>query len=154
MLDQFGGSLDEERRKQAESNRDRAGGWVSRLPSKEEKPADPESWFAVGRAANPPRQCKSLGGPWADDIDAPKAALTVHEPLKAGENEVLLTCDGDPLVLEWEIGRGSWVLAIANGSFLLNLPLVNPCAGGWPSASSIGSASSPGGLPSSKAPCC
>ena len=56
----------------------------------------------------------------------PSAALTVHEPLKAGENEVLLTGDGEVLALEWEVGRGSRVLAIANGSFLLNLPLVNP----------------------------
>ena len=30
------------------------------------------------------------------------------------------------LALEWEVDRGSRVLAIANGSFLLNLPLVNP----------------------------
>src|SRR5208282_1503286 len=48
------------------------------------------------------------------------------EPLKAGQNEVLLTGDGEVLALEWEVDRGSRVLAIANGSFLLNLPLVNP----------------------------
>jgi len=126
VLDQFSGSPDEERRKQAESNRDRARNWVARLPDKEEKPADPESWFAVGRAADPPRRCKSLGGSWAEGVDAASAALTVHEPLKAGQHEVLLTGDGEVLALEWEVDRGSRVLAIAKGSFLLNLPLVNP----------------------------
>jgi len=126
VLDQLSGSPDEERRKQAESNRDRAHNWVSRLPDKEKKPAGPESWFAVGRAADPPRRCKRLGGPWAEDVDAASAALTVHEPLKAGQDEVLLTGDGEVLALEWEVDRGSRVLAIANGSFLLNLPLVNP----------------------------
>ena len=108
------------------TNRDGARDWVSRLPGKEAKPADAESWFAVDRASDPPRTCKSLGGPWAEEIDAPGAALTVHESLKAGENEVLLTGDGEALVLEWEVGQDSWVLAIANGSFLLNLPLVIP----------------------------
>ncbi|MGZ3385293.1 MAG: hypothetical protein ACXWNF_10355 [Isosphaeraceae bacterium] len=126
VLDQLSGSPHEERRKQAESNRDRARNWVPRLPDKEEKPAGPESWFAVGRAADPPRRCKRLGGPWAEDIDAESAALIVHEPLKAGQHEVLLTGDGEVLALEWEVDRGSRVLAIANGSFLLNLPLVNP----------------------------
>jgi hypothetical protein len=126
VLDQLGSSPDEERRKQVESNLDRARSWVARLPDKEEKPADPESWFAVGRAADPPRRCKRLGGPWAEDVDAASAAPTVHEPLKAGQHEVLLTGDGKVLALEWEVDRGSRVLAIANGSFLLNLPLVNP----------------------------
>ncbi len=126
VLDQLSGSPDDERRKQAEANLDRARSWVARLPGKEEKPADPELWFAVDRAADPPRRCKSLGGPWAEDVDAASAALTVHEPLKAGQNEVLLTGDGEVLALEWKVDRGSRVLAIANGSFLLNLPLVNP----------------------------
>jgi len=126
VLDQLSGSPDEERRKQAESNRNRARSWVARLPDKEEKAAGPESWFAVGRAADPPRRCKSLGGPWAENVDAASAGLTVHEPLKAGQDEVLLTGDGEVLALEWEVDRGSRVLAIANGSFLLNLPLVNP----------------------------
>ena len=125
VLDQLSGSPDEERRKQAEANLDRARNWVARLPDKAEKPADPASWFAVDRAAGPPRRCRSLGGPSAGAVDAASAGLTVHEPLKAGQEEVLLTGDGEVLALEWEVDRGSRVLAIANGSFLLNLPLVN-----------------------------
>ncbi len=125
VLDQLSGSPDEERRKQAEANRDRAGNWVSRLPTREEQPADPEMWFAVGRAADPPRRCQTLRGPWAKEVDEASAGLTVHEPL-AGRGEALLTGDGDVLALDWELDGGSTVLAIANGSFLLNLPLVNP----------------------------
>jgi hypothetical protein len=126
VLDQLGGSPDDERRKQVEANLDRARNWVTRLPGKEEKPADPEHWFAVDRAADPPRHCKSLGGPWAEDVDAATAALTIHELLRAGSHEILLTGDGAVLATEWEVALRSRVLAIANGSFLLNLPLVNP----------------------------
>ena len=126
VVDQLGGAPDEPGRDQAETNLDRARGWVSQLPHPDDKPADPQLWFAVGKAADPPRQCKSLGGPWAEDIDAASARLTVHEPLKPGQEVVLLTGDGDVLAMEWEAERDSRVLAIANGSFLLNLPLVNP----------------------------
>jgi hypothetical protein len=126
VVDQLSGSPDEDRRKQAEANRDRACNWVSRLPTREEKPADPELWFAVGGAADPPRRCQQLGGPWAKDVDAASAGLTVHEPLAGKHDGVLLTGDGDVLALDWEIDGGSRVLAIANGSFLFNLPMVNP----------------------------
>jgi len=126
VLEQLGGSPDDERRKQAEANLDRARGWVTRLPAKEEKAADPQDWFAVDRAVDPPRRCQRLAGPWAEDVDAATAALTIHEPLKAGSAEILLTGDGAVLATDWEVDRGSRVLAIANGSFLLNLPLVNP----------------------------
>jgi hypothetical protein len=78
----------------------------------------------VGRAAEPPRKCKKLAGPWAQDVDAAGAGLTVHEPLKAGDDYFLLHSDGDILAMEWKVESGSRVLAIANGSFLLNLPLV------------------------------
>jgi len=125
VLDQLSGSSDKERLTQAEKNLDRARGWVARLPRKEENPADPELWFAVDRAVDPPRRCKILGGPWAEDVDATSADLTVHEPFKAGSHEVLLTGDGGVLALQWEVDRGSRVLAVANGSFLLNLTLVN-----------------------------
>ncbi len=124
-VQRLGEAGDQERRMLAEANRDKAGGWASRLPRKEETPADPETWFAVGKPASPPRTCKTLGGPWAEDIDPEAAALVVHEPLKPTQEVVLLTGDGDVLAMEWEVDRGSRVLAIANGSFLLNLPLVN-----------------------------
>jgi hypothetical protein len=116
---------DAERRMLAESKRERASDWVARLPERADKPADPETWFAVGSPVNPPATCKHLEGIWAEDIDSPAAALTVHEPLKAGAEDVLLTGDGHVLAMEWGDRHGR-VLVVANGSFLLNLPLVNP----------------------------
>ena len=61
--------------------------------------------------------------------------LTVHEPLKAGHEYVLLTGDGDVLAMEWDFDNESRVLAIANGSFLLNLPLAIPAR--WPLAERV-----------------
>jgi hypothetical protein len=116
---------DAEKRLLAETRRARAGDWVSRLPGRADKPADATAWFAVGPAVNPPAVCQSLKGPWAEDIDANAAALTVHEPLKVDQENVLLAGDGKVLAMDWGDRDGS-VLVIANGSFLLNLPLVNP----------------------------
>ena len=49
----------------------------------------------------------------------------VHEPLVADQEHVLLASKGNVLAMEWGTEDNSRVLAIANGSFLLNLPLVN-----------------------------
>ena len=110
---------------QAEANRDQAKNWIDRLPSKADKPADAAVWFKVGPAANPPRTCETLEGLWAEDIDSRAAAIVVHEPLVADQEHVLLASKGNVLAMEWETEDNSRVLAIANGSFLLNLPLVN-----------------------------
>ena len=47
VLDQLGDPADAERRSQAETNLEKARGWVSRLPAKEVHLADPDLWFAV-----------------------------------------------------------------------------------------------------------
>jgi hypothetical protein len=125
---------DRDRRMLAESKRERASDWVARLPDRAEKPADPETWFAIGSPVNPPATCKHLDGTWAEDIDSQAAALTVHEPLKAEAEHVLLTGDGHVLAMEWG-GRQGRVMVVANGSFLLNLPLVNPAR--WPLAERV-----------------
>jgi hypothetical protein len=120
-----GSEADAELRLEAESKRGQALDWVARLPARADKPADADVWFAVAPAVNPPATCKSLGGPWAEDIDAKAAAVSVHEPLKAGQERVLLTGDGHVLAMDWGDENGA-VLVVASGSFLLNLPLVNP----------------------------
>jgi hypothetical protein len=126
VLNRPSGELDTERRKRAEWNRDETRNWVADLPSKAAKPADAAAWFAVGPAVNPPSMCKTLGGSWGVGIDAIGAALTLHEPLMPRGKHVLLRGDDKVLAMEWSVGDGSRVLAVANGSFLLNLPLVNP----------------------------
>jgi hypothetical protein len=79
----------------------------------------------MGPAHDPPITCQTVDGPWARNIDAGAAALTLHEPLTADREDILLEGDGQVLAMEWESGNDNRVLAIANGSFLLNLPLVN-----------------------------
>jgi hypothetical protein len=50
----------------------------------------------------------------------------LHESLVHGNDDVLLSGDGHALAIQWRIANGGTVLVVANGSFLLNLPLANP----------------------------
>jgi hypothetical protein len=116
---------DPARKAEAEEHRADAADWLDRLPKKAAPSAPAGPWFGVDTAWLPPRVCKKLSGPWATDIDAAKAAITVHEPLKADRGRTLLEEDGKPLVVEKRIGKGR-VLVIANGSFLLNEAVAHP----------------------------
>src|SRR5205823_2724283 len=53
------------------------------------------------------------------------AALPRHDTLKSGPEQVLLEGDDQILAIEWHWYEGAQVLVIANGSFLLNEPLVH-----------------------------
>jgi hypothetical protein len=107
------------------------------MPSKEYA-----RWFTVNGKGKP-RMVKELSGPWAEGIDAAQADISLHgrldlpveadatgdgDPLPPDEVEPLLVGDGDPLVFRlhdfaWDEGQ---VIVVANGSFLLNYPLINP----------------------------
>ena len=126
VLKQLEGTADESLREEAQRRRDAARNRVGSPCDKADKPAPAETWFAVGKAVMPPKASQTLAGPWADGIDAQAANLVVHEPLTSDRADVLLSGDGKNLVLEWETYGGGSVLAVANGSFLLNLALVNP----------------------------
>ena len=54
--------------------------------------------------------------------------MTLHQPLEfTGEYPLLISSDdGGVLAMEWSRDSGSRILAIANGSFLLNEPLAQP----------------------------
>ncbi len=117
-------------------------------------PKDPDAaceWFTVLRD-EPPRVARELSGPWADGIDAARTDIRVQGLLQPPSEaelkkllnvqaddyaeiayfrtptfEVLLS-DGDrPLVTR--VTKPGWgnsqILVVANGSFLLNMPLVN-----------------------------
>jgi hypothetical protein len=88
--------------------------------------------FSLKESTKGPSVCKELGGPWAKGVDAAKAALTKHQTIKLGGEELLLSGDGEPLVVTWRHQNTSAVLVVANGSFLLNVPLVNRAR--WPLA--------------------
>jgi hypothetical protein len=98
-------------------------------------------WFIVhqGGAA---RRARTLQGPWSDGIDASMANIRLRStwelPRPTNEEEIvdfsdtvlstaLLESGGDLLV--GQVHHGHWgdsqVIVVANGSFLLNLPLVN-----------------------------
>jgi hypothetical protein len=113
-------ALDEARRSLAE-----AADWFQKLPAKSSAPADAATWFGVESAFDPPRTCTSLTGPWAAGVEARAAALSLHEPLTASGSAVLLAGDGKPMVVARRLGGANRVLFVANGSFLLNEPLVN-----------------------------
>ncbi|WP_435009983.1 hypothetical protein P12x_001202 [Tundrisphaera lichenicola] len=109
--------------KNLEESRD----WASRLPPGPKKPASESEWFAVDPKPGQPSECRDLGGPWADGIDVKRAAIAKHEGFVVDEEfvPVLLKGDGAPLAITWTLGNDSRVLAIANGSFLLNASLLN-----------------------------
>jgi hypothetical protein len=100
------------------------------------------SWFTV-RGVDAPRTVHTLQGPWSRRIDAAKANIqlrsqwvlpeqtTVPEEIEDYLDTVsatpLLESDGDLLVGQVRRSRrgGGQAIVVANGSFLLNLPLVN-----------------------------
>ncbi len=97
----------------------------------EDVTADPDvpeecEWFGYQSAML--RHVEQLGGPWARGIDAAKADVWLGTWMKPdGEYQRLLTTGDDLLVtrLTWPYWDGSQLLLVANGSFLLNMPLVN-----------------------------
>lgn len=104
-------------------------------------PADTYArWFML-KSAKPPTTATALEGPWADGIDPKqcdiKLATRLDVPVAADrpvgdfqqlpDFEVLLSTSQEPLATR--VTSQSWyggqVIVVANGSFLLNLPLVN-----------------------------
>jgi hypothetical protein len=98
-------------------------------------------WFVVARD-RPPRKATTLSGPWADGIDAAKTDIHLEGQLAIPTerdrtaSEAQLTSDApEPLLasggdaLATRLGDDDWgdgqVIVLANGSFVLNYPLVN-----------------------------
>jgi hypothetical protein len=100
-------------------------------------------WFVARRdkARRAVRELQSPAGGWSDGIDPSKAEIEVegrldipqpsdrprHEQERLPEFEAILRSRGDAIVTRvTNVGWGrSKILVVANGSFLLNLPLVN-----------------------------
>jgi hypothetical protein len=83
-------------------------------------------WFELTDVT--PRQIHELSGPWSRDVDAAKAEIEINTALvpTRGARPLLASLD-DPIVsVRQESGwPESKLILVANGSFLLNLPLVN-----------------------------
>lgn len=83
-------------------------------------------WFVL-RGKRRPRPVRTLQGPWSQGIDPSKVEIELSgriEPPPQYAVDVLLESDGEVLVSSESWGDGL-LLVVANGSFLLNLPLVN-----------------------------
>lgn len=88
-------------------------------------------WFATKDL--PVRKPKTLAGPWSKGIDATKIEIEMRRELKPHEAQkppLLAAGDGEPIISLEEFAVGyygdqSEVIYVVNGSFLLNLPLVN-----------------------------
>jgi hypothetical protein len=81
-------------------------------------------WFVIeGRE---PRQADELAGPWSLDIDGARAEIELTSRLVPhGDAESLLSDGDEGIVVRWKKSADSQLVAVLNGSFLLNLPLVN-----------------------------
>jgi len=90
-------------------------------------------WFIVQKA-RPQGRVTKLSGPWSKNIDSEKTEIYLHTSLASPTDDPndpsytpLLMTDQGPLVTKvtWPEWGSSQLLVVANGSFLLNLPLVN-----------------------------
>ena len=83
-------------------------------------------WFAIQRHAG--RLAERLGGPWSAGIDAARAEVYVSDEFESEFPSTELLTAGDETVVRrfdapaWYDGK---LIAISNGSFLLNMALVN-----------------------------
>ena len=96
--------------------------------SKTEKAEKPKrgEWFAIDDRAKP-RQVHTLdaGSIWRRGIDASRLEIELNSRMILPKwTKTLLASNSDAIVGREEIGKGQLIL-VANGSFLLNLPLVN-----------------------------
>lgn len=91
----------------------------SRLPDSESG-----GWFSL-RRFDDEQSVETLAGPWADHIEPERADLRLRSEMDpAGEVETLLESDGRTIICRRSVGDGQ-LLLVANGSFLLNLALIN-----------------------------
>jgi hypothetical protein len=89
-------------------------------------PTDDCAWFSIDRQTEQ-RQVRDLQGEaqWTEGIDPARLEIELNSRIVPAEgSETLLSSQGDVLVSRQAIGE-SQVIIVANGSFLLNLPLVN-----------------------------
>jgi hypothetical protein len=103
------------------SEQSRVTGDRASLPSKEDC-----EWFALDSTVKP-RQVKTLEGDpaWLDGVDPAKVDIELQSRLDPPDDaKVLLASKKDVLVSSTPVYGGRRIV-VANGSFLLNVPLVN-----------------------------
>ena len=83
-------------------------------------------WFTIDSSL-PLRHVKTLEGEaaWLDGVDAKQTDIELHSRLSPSEAADVLLRSGDDMLVSCEQWDRSRLIVVANGSFLLNLPLVN-----------------------------
>jgi len=83
-------------------------------------------WFTIDGNRRP-RKVRSLSGDtqWTSDIDPAKLAIELNGRLVPGPTAKVLLQSRRDVLLSRDLRNASQLLLVANGSFLLNLPLVN-----------------------------
>jgi hypothetical protein len=98
------------------------------LTGRGEMPKDEDCEWFVARGTRKQRAVKTLEGAdrWIADVDASKIDVELNgrlvPPLDA---EVLVASQGDAMVSSQEMANDGRLIVVVNGSFVLNLPLVN-----------------------------
>jgi hypothetical protein len=89
------------------------------------KPDDAHcDWFSL--ESELPQKTQNLAGPWLSGIDAAKTEIELGIQLVPPDGaDRLLTAKDKVLVARHDNGHGGALVAVANGSFLLNMALVN-----------------------------
>lgn len=95
---------------------------------REHLPKKPEDcgWFTIDNS-KPLRKPKTLEGKaaWLNDIDAKKIDIELRSRLTPPKTAEALLRSGDDVLISRKAMKDSQLIVVANGSFLLNLPLVN-----------------------------
>jgi hypothetical protein len=100
--------------------------WIEKA-RKESLKTDTTEWFSIDEEK--PREVKTLSGQrrWIEGVDASKLQIQLRRRIVPEIRvQTLLRSNGDVLVARaWRGLRGSRLILVVNGSFLLNMPLVN-----------------------------
>ena len=103
------------------SNKAAVSGERANLPKNEDC-----EWFTLDSTAKP-RQVKTLEGDpaWLEGIDPAKVDIELNSRLAPPEDAKILLASKDDVLVSSTPWQGSRLIVVANGSFLLNVPLVN-----------------------------
>lgn len=91
-------------------------------------PQDEDCEWFVARGKRQQRKVQTLSGAayWVSDIDEKKIDVELNGRLvPPSDADVLLESEGDAIVSRQEMDNDGGLIVVANGSFVLNMPLVN-----------------------------
>jgi hypothetical protein len=114
--------------KRAEMKRRLARDQNDFLSARNEMPQDEDCEWFTSRGKRQQRKVDKLSGAayWISDIDASKADIELNGRLiPPADAELLVESEGDAIVSRQEMSDGGSLIVVVNGSFVLNMPLVN-----------------------------